>query len=126
MLDKVNKITNKDEIKRIGHPCSLLSTANTVKKVPILILIYRPNDIAWAKGDRLSLGACIENMCLRTTELGIGSLWILDTVYVEKEIEKITNHETMELVCGLLLGYPDQKPRRKIRKKLKDIMEWQE
>ncbi len=126
MLDKVNKITNKDEIKRIGHPCSLLSTANTVKKVPILILIYRPNDIAWAKGDRLSLGACIENMCLRATELGIGSLWILDTVYVEKEIEKITNHEDMELVCGLLLGYPDQKPRKKIRRKLKDMMEWQE
>lgn len=125
MLDKVNKITNKDEIKRIGHPCSLLSTANTVKKVPILILIFRPNDIAWAKGDRLSLGACIENMCLRATELGIGSLWILDTVYVEKEIEKITNHEDMELVCGLLLGYPDQKPRKKIRRKLKDMMEWQ-
>lgn len=125
MLSEVGRITDKDEIKRIGHPCSLLSTARTIKKVPVLILIFRPNDKAWAKGDRLSLGACIENMCLRATELGIGSLWILDTVYVEKEIQKVTNHEDMELVCGLLLGYPDQKPRKKIRKKLKDMMEWQ-
>lgn len=126
MLNKVKNITNIDEIKRIGHPCSLKSTAYTIMKVPILVLIFRPNDEVWAKGDRLSLGACIENMCLRATELDIGSLWILDTVYIEKEIEKITHHEDMELVCGLLLGYPDQRPRRKNRNKLKDMMEWQE
>lgn len=82
--------------------------------------------MAWAKGDRLSIGACVENMCLRATELGIGSLWILDTVYVEKEIQEITHDENMELVCSLLLGYPDQKPRKKNRKELKDIMEWQQ
>ncbi len=32
MLDEVKNITNKDEIKRIGHPCSLLSTARVIKK----------------------------------------------------------------------------------------------
>ena len=126
MKDKAKSITNKSEMKRIGHPCSLLSTAKTIEKVPILVLVYRPNDMAWAKGDRLSIGACVENMCLRATELGIGSLWILDTVYVEKEIQEITHNENMELVCGLLLGYPDQKPRKKNRKKLKDILEWQQ
>lgn len=123
MFNKVKSISDEDEIKRIGHPCSLLSTANTIKKVPVLILIFRPDDVAWAKGDRLSLGACIENMCLRATELGIGSLWILDTLYVTNEIQDLLKKDNMELVCGLLLGYSNQRPGKKVRKKLEDIME---
>lgn len=62
MKKQSRNIKNKDEINRIGFSCSLLSTANTIKKVPVLILIFRPNDIAWKTGDRLSIGACVKHV----------------------------------------------------------------
>ena len=63
-------------------------------------------------------------MCLRATDLGIGSLWIRDTVYVADEVARMLGHEDMELNCALALGYASQSPKRRTRKKLKDIVEW--
>lgn len=63
-------------------------------------------------------------MCLRATDLGIGSLWIRDTVYVADEVARMLGHEDMELNCALALGYASQSPKQRPRKKLKDIVEW--
>ncbi len=68
--------------------------------------------------------AIIENMCLRATELQIGSLWIRDTLYVAKQIAKMVKHEELELNCALALGYANQEPKMRPRKELNDIMEW--
>lgn len=75
-------------------------------------------------GDNLSIGACVENMCLRATDLGIGSLWIRDTACVSEGIAKFLGHENMELNCALSLGYSDQSPKMRPRKNLEDIVEW--
>ena len=76
------------------------------------------------EGDILSIGACVENMCLRATDLGIGSLWIRDTSYVATDIAKMLGHEDLELNCAVSLGIPNQNPNQRPRKELKDIMEW--
>ncbi len=78
----------------------------------------------WIVGDNLSIGACVENMCLRATDLGIGSLWIRDTVYVAADVAKMLGHEAMELNCALALGYANQNPKQRARKDLKDTIEW--
>lgn len=63
-------------------------------------------------------------MCLRATNLGIGSLWIRDTVYVADDIAKMLGHEDMELNCDLILGYSNKSPKQRPRKELNEIMEW--
>ena len=119
-------LNNDDILKRknLGYPSSVNPTANVIKQAPILILIFREKNDNWIIGDSLSIGACVENMCLRATELGIGTLWIRDTVYVAEDVAKMLNHENMELNCAVALGIANQNPKQRPRKELKDIVEW--
>ena len=119
-------INNDDtfERKKLGCRSSVNPTANVIKQAPILVLLFKEKNDNWTVGDNLSIGACVENMCLRATELEIGSLWIRDTVYVAKEVAKMLGHEDMELNCALALGYANQSPKQRPRKELREIMEW--
>lgn len=114
------------KLERTGlkAPCSVNPTANVIKQAPILVLVFREKDDNWVVGDNLSIGACVENMCLRATELGLGSLWIRDTVYVAPEVAKMLNHEDMEFNCAVAFGIPNQSPKQRPRKELKSIVEW--
>lgn len=118
---------NNDETlerKNLGCPSSVNPTANAIKQAPILVLIFREKNDNWIIGDNLSIGACVENICLRATDLGIGTLWIRDIVYVAEEVAKMLKHENMELNCAVALGIANQSPKQRPRKELKDIMEW--
>ena len=61
-------------------------TAGSIRQAPVLILIFCAPDPIWDIGDALSIGAAAEHMCLRAEELGLGTLWILDTRYAAPEI----------------------------------------
>lgn len=119
-------INNDDTIERknLGCASSVNPTANVIKQAPILVLIFREKNDNWIIGDNLSIGACVENMCLRATELGIGTLWIRDTVYVAEEVASMVEHGDMELNCAVALGIANQSPKQRPRKELKDIVEW--
>lgn len=119
-------INNDDTFEKInlGYVNTAKSTANVIKQASILVLIFKEKNDNWLVGDNLSIGACVENMCLRATELGIGTLWIRDTIYVAEDVAKMLNHENMELNCALAMGYANQFPKQRPRKKLKDIVEW--
>lgn len=119
-----NIMDKQSEKAKIKYPSSVKSTGEVIKEAPVLILIFREKDDNWIIGDNLSIGACVENMCLRATDLGLGSLWIRDTVYVANDIAKMLKKEDMELNCALLLGYQNEFPNQRPRKKLKDIIEW--
>lgn len=110
--------------EKFEYNISVNPTANVIKQAPILILIFREKDDNWIVGDNLSIGACVENMCLRATELGLGTLWIRDTVYAAEDIAKILNHDDLELNCALAIGYSNQNPKMRPRKVLDSIVEW--
>ena len=124
MIDYTINHDDTIERKKLGCVSSVNPTANVIKQAPILVLIFRKKDDNWIIGDNLSIGACVENMCLRATDLGIGSLWIRDTVYVAEEVATMLGHNDMELNCALALGYANQSPKHRPRKELKDIVEW--
>lgn len=109
-----------------GRLYSVSFTANVIKEAPVLILILKSKDSEWDRYDTLSVGAAIENMCLRSTELNLGTLWIGDTDFVEKEILDMINHDDMELVSSLVIGYPNQELKMRPRKALEEIMEYYE
>ncbi|MBQ3515553.1 MAG: nitroreductase family protein [Lachnospiraceae bacterium] len=73
--------------------------------------------------DTLSIGASIENMLLKATEIGLGTLWIANTCYAYKELTEYLN-TTKQLVGAIAVGYADEKPAQRPRKKMEDIVEY--
>ena len=120
MLDKETKIYYN------AKNSSVKSTANIMKQAPILILVFKPKCDNWIIGDLLSIGSAIEHICLRATDLGLCSLWIRDIVYTQKEIANLVNKNDMELISAISIGYPDENPKQRPRKKLNEILEWYE
>lgn len=124
MIDYTINKDDTNERKKLGCASSVNPTANVIKQAPILVLVFREKNDNWIIGDNLSIGACVENMCLRATDLGIGSLWIRDIVYVSEDVAKMLGHGDLELNCAVLFGVPNQNPKQRPRKELKEIMEW--
>lgn len=124
MIEYTQTHNLKEERKNLNAPCSVNPTASVIKQAPVLVLVFREKDDNWIVGDNLSIGACIENICLRATDLGLGSLWIRDIVYVSEEVAEMLGHGDMELNCAVALGIPSQSPKQRPRKELKAIMEW--
>lgn len=70
-----------------------------------------------------SIGAAIQNMLLEATELGLGSLWICDIYFAYKEIVEWLDTDE-QLIAAVSLGYPNETPNGRPRKKLADIVDW--
>lgn len=74
--------------------------------------------------DAQSIGACFENMCLRATEKGIGSLWIGNTFHAYKALCDFAGISKKEQLAGALaLGIPAESPAGRPRKNLGDLYE---
>lgn len=70
-----------------------------------------------------SVGAAIENMTLKATELGLGSLWICDTYFAYAELMEWL-HTKGELFAAMAIGYSDESPDARPRKSMRDAVEW--
>lgn len=73
--------------------------------------------------DSLSIGASIENMLLAAEEMGLGTLWIANTCFAYAELVSYLNTEA-QLVGAIALGYANERPSQRPRKKLEDIAEY--
>jgi len=71
----------------------------------------------------LSIGAAIENMLIMAADLGIGSLWVCDTVFAYKEICTYFN-EGNQLVSAITLGYTDEETGIIGKKDFNDVVKW--
>lgn len=126
MLEQLKQSKISLERKLYNVNSSVKATAYIMKEAPILILVFKPKEDNWIIGDSLSIGAAIEHICLRATDLELGSLWIRDIVYTQKEIAKLVGKDDMELISAISIGYPDENPKQRTRKKLNEILEWYE
>lgn len=71
----------------------------------------------------LSIGAAIQNMTLAAQNLGIGSLWVCNTCFAQRELSELLGGE---LRAVLALGYPAESPPARPRRDIRDIAEWRE
>lgn len=126
MIENHSQEDEKHDINVLRAINSVLPSANVMKQAPVLIFIYQKIDDNWIVGDNLSIGACIENMCLSACGLGLGTLWIRDIVYAQDKISNYINLDTSEyrLNSALCVGVPDEKPKPRPRNELKDITIW--
>ena len=60
-----------------------------------------------------SIGAAIENMTLEAAAQGLGSLWICNSFFAQKELYAV-----------LAVGYADEAPEARLRKRTEDVIEW--
>lgn len=124
MIEKEESLKISLERQIYKANSSVKSTAKTIKEAPILILVLKEYEERWMTGDTLSIGAAIEHICLRATDLGLGSLWIRDIVYTQKEIAKLVGYENMELISAVSIGISNEAPKQRPRKNLDKILVW--
>ena len=107
-------------------------TLRIMQQAPVLIFIVNTLAASFNKmlsmDERVSeicnaqsIGAAIENMTLEATELGLGSLWICDSFFAQKELSAWADGE---LYAVLAVGYADEAPVARPRKKVEDVVEW--
>ncbi len=109
-------------------------TLEVMKTAPVVVFIVNPlakplsekmsaeeraSDICNAQ----SVGAAIENMALTATELGLGSLWICDTFFAQKELNRWLS-VVGELYAAMAFGIPDENPPARPRYALDSVVEW--
>lgn len=109
-------------------------TLQVMREAPVLIVVlntngtspYEPIDTDRRVSeicDSLSIGASIENLILRATELGLGTLWIANTCFAYPElIDEIGTEK--QLVGAISVGYLAEAPMSRPRKPIEDILEY--
>jgi len=102
---------------------SILKTADTIERCNTLLLVYC-NNFEQYDYNLLSMGAMIENMLLKATDLNIGSLWIGNVVPINGEINKYLKIDSnkKKLVSAVALGYRELTPKPLIRKTLSETI----
>lgn len=109
-------------------------TLQIMRQAPVIIFIVNEIAASFDKTPTMdervseicnaqSIGAAIENMTLTATELGLGSLWICDTFFAQKELSEWLNGEPY---AALAIGYAAEKTCPRPRKKPENVIEWRE
>lgn len=124
-LELKNKIASMLNNKGIEqNNMAFIKTAHAIKEAPVLICVF--NKIVDDESISIiqSIGACIENMLLSATELGLSSLWIRATSCIEKEIEQLLDKENEHLMACITLGYANELAHGKNRNDAKSLTKW--
>lgn len=110
------------------------NTLRIMRQAPVVVVVMNPggrspfepltNDERMKEiVDSLSAGAAIQNMLLEAEHLGFGTLWIANTCFAYPELMEVVKEEG-QLLGAVALGYADEAPGARPRKKLEDIMEY--
>lgn len=109
-------------------------TLQVMRQAPVVIIVMNTNgqspyeeidtDRRFSEiCDSLSIGASIENMLLKATQLGLGTLWIANTCFAYHDMMQVIQSPG-QLIGAVALGYPDEQPSKRPRKPLEDILEF--
>ncbi len=116
------------------HLANAVNTLRIMKRAPVVICVIDPDGFSPLENldpdqrfteinSTMSIGAAVENLLLKATELGYGSLWIGNTCFAYQELtEKIG--QKGQLVCAVALGLPDEAPAPRPRKPIEEIVEF--
>ena len=110
------------------------NTLRIMKEAPIIIIVLNTNgyspfieinsdDRITEICDTLSIGASIENILLKSTEIGIGTLWIANTCFAYPELVDFLNTQN-QLIGAIALGYANETPPPRPRKNSADVIEY--
>jgi nitroreductase len=95
-----------------------------------IVVCLTPEKLSFNPNKYHSVACAVQNMLLAIQTYGLGSCWTFikdfDDTEVEKKAKKILNvPDEVEVICMLPIGYPDEKPIKKVLKE-KDSLIHQE
>lgn len=118
---------NKKENKSTG---SLELSINSINEASAVILVFNTfsnfeEDYNHHRSltDTQSIGAAIQTLLLAAQDFKLGTLWICDIFYCDREICSWLNCKD-ELIAAVAIGYPDQSPYPRPRKQLEEVVRW--
>ena len=108
-------------------------TAESMEQAPVIIMIYNGegqpghdfngiNRYQWSVNIQ-SIGGAIQTLLLAATALGLGTLWICDVFFAEKQISELLGRRD-EMVAAVAVGYPAQSPEARPRKDWREVTSW--
>ncbi len=119
ILDEFDKISNEPGISKYAR-----YSFQIMEDAPVAILVYTAQVMDHsARPDIQSVSAAIQNILLKAQELGIGSLWICDVLYLDETIMKHVDTE-MPLLAAISLGYSNESPASRTRLTVDDVTTW--
>lgn len=74
--------------------------------------------------DTQSIGAAIQTMLLAAQTFGLGTLWMCDIFYSEREIRSWLGRSD-ELIAAIAIGHAAQSPFPRSRKDWQEVTEWE-
>lgn len=101
---------------------------------PVIILICGDHDTSWKRSDGkdhcdIDISIVADHMTLAAAEIGLGTCWVCN-FDAKKTSEILCLPDHIEPIVFLSLGYPgdaeDKGSRHKIRKKMDDLLHWEE
>lgn len=109
---------------------SLDLSTNAIDESSAVVLVFNPfsymeEDYNHKRllTDTQSIGAAIQTINLAAQEFELGTLWICDIFYCDKEITSWLKRED-ELIAAVAIGYPAQSPYPRPRKTVDEVTTW--
>ncbi len=95
-----------------------------VESAPALIGVYLDTEAMYDPvKDHQAAGACIQNMLLCITEMGLGAVWLGQILQNKLRVNEILGLDTRyDLMALVALGYPAHRNQRSRRKPLADFI----
>lgn len=94
-----------------------MATAQIIRSAPNAIAITLTDTTI---SDYISLGACLENMCLKAVDLGLGSLIVCDTQSINTELTEMFGDNCFAAL--FVVGYSDDDSSHQNKKSLSEIV----
>jgi len=109
-------ITDKDLKNELS---TLTRYDSIIKSAYAVIAVFFDTDAGYDRTkDLQAIGACIENMLLAITDLGLGGVWLGEILKSGDEVKRLTGApDAYEFMAAIALGYPEGTPPRAPRRK---------
>lgn len=118
-LDEFDKIANEPGV----HPYAR-NSFQIMKEAPVVVLVYSAQPMEHpSRPDIQSVAAAIQNMLLKAYELGLGSLWICDVLYLDEIINEHLEID-MQLIAAVTFGYPNERPKDRRKLSVEGVTTW--
>lgn len=119
-----------------GHLQGAWQSLEIMRQAPVIIFVVNALGVEIGKDltadervseicNAQSIGAAMENMSLAAMEQGLGSLWICNTFFAQRELMDWLNAEG-ELYAAMAVGHANETPQARPRKRLEDVAVWRE
>ena len=110
------------------------NTLRIMREAPVIIIVMNTNGKSPYKVistdervteicDSLFIGASIENMILKASEIGLGTLWIANTCFAYDALMEYIGLPG-QFIGAVAVGYADEQPAERPRKTVSEIMEY--